>query len=93
MVEKAIFGSSSTPAALVIDLLRMYTTVVLAITASTKVLPMLDPICRVVDVKICISLLLETAKLSETSALEIVNARRNSIASFRIDNRIFKANL
>ena len=42
MVEKAIFGSSSTPAALVIDLLRMYTTVVLAITASTKVLPILD---------------------------------------------------
>ena len=38
----AIFGSGSTPAALVVDLLRNYTTVLLAITASTTTLPILS---------------------------------------------------
>jgi len=38
----AIFGSAATPAALVVDLLRNYTTVLLAITAATTTLPILD---------------------------------------------------
>ena len=38
----AIFGSSSTPAALVVDLLRTYTLVLLHITASSTVVPVLE---------------------------------------------------
>jgi len=38
----SIFGSASTPAALVVDLLRNYTTVLLSITAATTTLPILD---------------------------------------------------
>jgi len=38
----AIFGSQSTPAALVVDLLRTYTSVLLSITASTTTLPILE---------------------------------------------------
>ena len=38
----AIFGSASTPAALVVDLLRSYCGVLLSITASTTLLPILD---------------------------------------------------
>ena len=38
----AIFGSQSTPAALVVDLLRTYTSVLLSITASTTLLPILE---------------------------------------------------
>jgi len=38
----AIFGSASTLAALVVDLLRNYTTVLLSITASTTTLPILE---------------------------------------------------
>jgi serine/threonine protein kinase len=38
----AIFGASSTPAALVVDFLRSYTSVLLSITASTTTMPILD---------------------------------------------------
>ena len=45
----AIFGSASTPASLVVDLLRTYTSVLLAITASTTLLPVLDTLPAELD--------------------------------------------
>jgi len=44
-----VFGSSSTPAALVIDLLRSYTMILLSITASTTFMPILDKLPAELD--------------------------------------------
>ena len=45
----SIYGSASTPASLVVDLLRTYTSVLLAITASTQLMPILDTLPAELD--------------------------------------------